>query len=100
MLASGPAQAALYGIVVNPVADPLLAGLSIPASAPSAGLFSPVRDWPMNAVTLGLLPSGKVVSFGTPGGNPGVQDGRTFDIWDPTLGFTGAATRPCRASPA
>jgi hypothetical protein len=91
VLASGPAQAALYGIVVNPVADPLLAGLSIPASAPSAGLFSPVRDWPMNAITLGLLPSGKVVSFGTPGGNPGVQDGRTFDIWDPTLGFTGGS---------
>lgn len=90
-LAAGPAHAALYGIVVNPVADPLLSGLSIPASAPSTGLFSPVQDWPMNAITLGLLPSGKVVSYGTPGGNPGVQDGRTFDIWDPTLGFAGGS---------
>jgi len=88
---AGPAQAALYGIVVNQVADPLLSGLSIPATAASTGLFSPVRDWPMNAVTLGLLPSGKVVSFGTPGGNPSVQDGRTFDIWDPTGGFTTAS---------
>ena len=86
---ASPAHAAMYGIVVKQVQDPLLAGLSIPATAPTQGMFSPVRDWPMNAITLGLLPSGKVVSFGTPGGNPGTQDGRTFDIWDPTVGFSG-----------
>ena len=84
---SGPAQAAMYGIVVNQVQDPLLSGLSIPATAPTQGMFSPVKDWPMNAITLGLLPSGKVVSFGSPGGSPQVQDGRTFDIWDPTAGL-------------
>ncbi|KQP36590.1 RICIN domain-containing protein [Methylobacterium sp. Leaf100] len=82
-----PAQAARFGVVVNPVADPLLAGLAIPDNAPTAGMWSGVRDWPMNAIHLGLLPSGKVVSFGTAGGNPGVQDGRTFDIWDPYRGL-------------
>ena len=80
----------MYGIVVNQVQDPLLAGLSIPATAPTQGMFSPVQDWPMNAITLGLLPSGKVASYGSPGGNPGTQDGRTFDIWDPTTGFAGS----------
>lgn len=95
MLSTGlawPAEAALFKVVVNQVSDPLLAGLSIPASAPTAGLFSPVKDWPMNAITLGLLPSGKIVSFGTPGGSPGTQDGRTFDIWDPAVGLGGGHT--------
>ncbi len=82
-----PAQAAKFGVVVNPVADPLLAGLAIPDTAPTMGMWSGLKDWPMNAIALGLLPSGKVVSFGTPLGNPGTQDGRTFDIWDPYKGF-------------
>lgn len=79
-----PAEAAMYGIVVNQVQDPLLAKLSIPNTAPGQGMFSSVQNWPMNAITLGLLPSGKIVSYGSPGDNPGVQDGRTFDIWDPS----------------
>ncbi len=62
-----PAEAAMYGIVVNQVQDPLLAGLSIPNTAPTQGMFSAVQDWPMNAITLGLLPSGKIASYGSPG---------------------------------
>ncbi|MFY9290116.1 MAG: RICIN domain-containing protein [Methylorubrum rhodinum] len=90
MLATGflnPAQAAKFGIVVDAVQDPLLANLAIPDSAPTMGMWSGVRDWPMNAIHMGLLPSGKVVSFGTAAGNPGVQDGRTFDIWNPYAGL-------------
>ncbi|KQT59699.1 hypothetical protein ASG52_20140 [Methylobacterium sp. Leaf456] len=92
MLATGlmtSAQAAKFGIVVNPVQDPLLANLAIPNAAPAVGMWSGLRDWPMNAIHMGLLPSGKVVSFGTPGGNPGTQDGRTFDVWDPYAGLSG-----------
>lgn len=82
-----PAEAARFGIVVNPVPDPLLADLQIPDTAPTMGMWSGLRPWPMNAIHLGLLPSGRVVSFGTAGGNPEVQDGRTFDTWDPYRGL-------------
>lgn len=84
-----PAHAAQFGVVVNQVADPQMAGLQIPDNAATMGMWSGVQNWPMNAITLGLLPSGKVASYGTPGGNPGTQDGRTFDIWDPAQGIAG-----------
>ncbi|TNC12057.1 DUF1929 domain-containing protein [Methylobacterium terricola] len=84
-----PAQAAQFGVVVNQVADPVLGSVALPDSAPTMGVFSSVQNWPMNAITLGLLPSGKVVSYGTPLGNPNNQDGRTFDVWDPTKGVAG-----------
>ncbi len=84
-----PAHAAQFGVVVNQVADPVLGSVPLPDNAPTMGVFSGVQNWSMNAITLGLLPSGKVASYGTPGGNPGTQDGRTFDIWDPSQGITG-----------
>lgn len=86
-----PAQAALFKVVVNTVADPLMTGLSIPATAPSQGMWSTVFTWPINAIALGLMPNGKVVSYGTPVNTPGTQDGRTFDVWDPAQGL-GAGT--------
>lgn len=79
-----PVEAALFKVVVNQVADPMLAGLSIPATAPTQGMWSGVYSWPINAITLGVLPNGKIVSYGTPVNAPGTQDGRTFDIWDPS----------------
>ncbi len=82
-----PAHAAQFGVVVNQVADPVLGSVALPDNAPTTGVFSGVQNWPMNAITLGLLPSGKIASYGTPGGNPGTQDGRTFDIWDPGQGI-------------
>lgn len=82
-----PAHAAQFGVVVKQVADPVLGSVPLPDTAPTMGVFSGVQNWPMNAITLGLLPSGKVASYGSPGGNPGTQDGRTFDIWDPTQGI-------------
>ena len=84
---AGPAEAALYAVVVNQVQDPLFTNLTIPDAAPVVGMWSNVYDWPMNAIHLGLMPNGRVVSYGAPGGNPGVQDGRTFDIWDPAQGM-------------
>ncbi len=82
------AEAALFKVVVNQVPDSTLAGLSIPATAPAKGMWSGIYNWPMNAIALGLLPNGKVVSYGTPVNNPGVQNGKTFDIWDPAQGLT------------
>ncbi len=79
-----PAEAALFKVVVNQVPDPLLTGLSIPSNAATIGMYSGVYNWPINAITLGLLPNGKVVSYGTAVNDPAIQDGRTFDIWDPS----------------
>ena len=89
MLATGlhSAEAARFGIVVTPVQDPLFAGLQVPDGAATLGMWSGVRDWPMNAIHMGLLPSGKIVSFGTANGRPDVQDGRTYAIWTPYSGL-------------
>ncbi|AWB24887.1 DUF1929 domain-containing protein [Methylobacterium currus] len=90
MLATGllaPAQAAQFRIVVNQVADPLMAGLPLPDSAPAMGLWSGVQSWPINAISVAMMPSGRIVSYGTASGSPAVQDGRTFTFWDPSQGF-------------
>lgn len=68
--------------------DPVLDGLSgIPADAATRGMWSGVQPWPMNAIHAALLPNGKVLTYGAPA-NTDAQDGRTFDVWTPTLGFT------------
>lgn len=71
--------------------DPLFSGLSIPADAATRGMWSGTHPWPMNGLHAALLPNGKVLTYGTPANTPGTQDGRTFDIWTPGLGFTAAA---------
>jgi YVTN family beta-propeller protein len=73
------------------VADPMFSGLTVPADAPSKGMWSTTKNWPLNGLHSVLLPNGRVLTFGTPAGNPGAQDGRTFDTWDPAQGF-GAAS--------
>jgi hypothetical protein len=49
-------------------------------------MWSGVKAWPLNAIHMTLLPTGKLLTFGTPIGDPGAQNGRTFDIWDPSRG--------------
>lgn len=70
--------------------DPLMAGLSIPASAPEKGMWSAVHPWPLIAMHAVLTPSGSVLTFGAPPGGER-QDGRVFDIWDPDRGLVSAA---------
>lgn len=79
---SAPARAQ---IAIPEQADPLLTGLAIPADAPTRGMWSPVQPWPLVGLHTVLLPT-VVLSYGTPLGR-GVQDGRTFDIWDPSRGL-------------
>jgi YVTN family beta-propeller protein len=73
-------------VAITPSADPLLQGLSIPATAPTQGMWSAVQNWPLNGLHVAVLPQGKVLSFGT---NPdgGQQNGRYYDVWDPALGW-------------
>jgi YVTN family beta-propeller protein len=73
------------------VADPMFSGLTVPADAPIKGMWSATHAWPLNGLHSVLLPNGRVLTFGTPAGNAGAQDGRTFDTWDPAQGF-GAAS--------
>jgi len=81
-----PVAAAQLPVVVTTTADPLLDGLAIPDDAPTRGMWSASKPWPLISVTTVLLPSGKIATYGSPQGG-GSQDGRTFAIWDPTKGF-------------
>ena len=71
--------------------DPLTVGLSVPADAPQRGMWSATQPWPLNGLHSVLLPSGKVLTFGTPTGNAAAQDGRYYDVWDPALGFANSS---------
>jgi YVTN family beta-propeller protein len=80
------ADASTQMVAVPVLADPLLDGLVIPDDAATRGMWSGVHDWPLNGLHYALLPNGKVLTYGTTA-DPGVQDGRLLDVWDPTLGF-------------
>ncbi len=68
-------------------ADPILQNLTIPRNAATKGMWSTLKDWPLNGLHANVLPDGKVMTYGSPTAQPGNQIARTFDIWDPTLGF-------------
>ena len=78
-------------VVLPNLPDPLFDGLAIPADAPLRGMWSATRPWPMNGLHAVLLPEGKVLTYGTPQNTPATQDGRTYDVWDPSLGFGSAS---------
>lgn len=82
-------QAATTSLAVPIVAeaDPMLTGLTIPADAPTRGMWSATQSWPMNGLHAVLLGNGKVLTYGTPANTPATQDGRTYDVWSPSLGF-------------
>ncbi|HEY8945120.1 MAG TPA: AbfB domain-containing protein, partial [Polyangiaceae bacterium] len=65
----------------------MFANLTIPADAPTRGMWSSTQPWPLNGLHSVLLPNGRVLTYGTPAGNAATQDGRTYDVWDPALGF-------------
>ena len=66
--------------------DPMMQNLTIPADAISRGMWSSVFSWPMNGLHSVLLSDGRILTFGT-NANGSQQDGRTYDVWDPSLGF-------------
>jgi len=68
-------------------ADPLTSGLVVPADAPQKGMWSTTLPWPLNGLHSVLLPNGKVLTFGTLLGDAANQDGRSYDVWDPSRGF-------------
>src|SRR5262245_21827147 len=58
----------------------------IPPDANTKGMWSQVVPWPVIGVHSVLLPSGRVLTYGTD--TNGRQTGFfTYDVWDPTLGF-------------
>lgn len=90
MPAAVQAQQAVYPVVVDQTADPLLSNLTVPANAAQAGMWSAKVSWPIIAIHSALLPDGRVVTFGAaPGGT--AQDGRTLVFWDPRKGLGDSA---------
>ena len=85
------AGAAESWITLPTVADPLLQNLAIPADAPQRGMWSATQPWPLNAIHAAQLADGRVLTYGTPFGNAFAQDGRFYDIWDPSRGFATAS---------
>lgn len=78
--------------------DPLLDGLAnIPVDAPTQGMWSSTQPWPSNALHAALLPTGKVLTYGSPPDNPAGQDGRLYDLWSPALGFGEGSHRTATA---
>ena len=76
-------------VAVTQPADALLQNLTIPADAPSRGMWSPASAWPMVGLHQAVLPNGKVLTWGTtPDG--GSHNGRYFDVWDPDRGLAGS----------
>ncbi len=73
-------------VTVPVAADPLLQNLNIPPDAPTRGMWSGVQSWPLNGLHVVLLPNGKVLSYGT-NLDGGAQNGRYFDVWNPSFGF-------------
>jgi hypothetical protein len=68
-------------------ADPMMQGLNIPANAATQGMWSGVYNWPFNGLHMAVLPDGRVLTYGTDLTDGGNQDGRYYDVWDPTIGF-------------
>ncbi len=86
VLAAGnlqPAAAQTFPVIIPQASDPWFSGLTIPATAPTQGMWSPVFAWPIVALHLTVLPNGDILSFGTPVGQ-GAQEGRTLDRWNPS----------------
>lgn len=55
------------------------------ANASTTGVFGPAIQWPLNGLHALILPSGKVMSYGT--NEQGKQGGQfNYDVWDPALG--------------
>src|SRR4051812_36017389 len=75
-------EAQTLPVVIPQVSDPWFTGLTIPAAAPTQGMWSPVIPWPIVGLHSVVLPNGDILTFGTPPGQS-VQDGRTLDRWNP-----------------
>ena len=80
------AHAAIFPVAPTPVQDPLVMNLTMPADAATRGMWSPVMPWSLVALHTAMLPSGLLASYGSPTGFA-VQDGRTYDVWDPLKVF-------------
>ena len=89
LAAPGSVQAVDW-LQVPVLPDPLLDRLQPTADAHLKGMWSPVIDWPINAIHMVLLPSGKVLTYGTRAydedAGTGNQDGGTNVLWAPSLG--------------
>jgi YVTN family beta-propeller protein len=85
LLTAGELLSTTGWVTVNQPSDPILAQMTLPASAATGGAWSPVQSWPLNGLHMTVLPSGRVLSYGT-ALDGSTQDGHYFDVWDPAAG--------------
>ncbi len=58
---------------------------AVPVGGAAGGFFGPAFSWPIIPIYMGLLPDGRVLSYGTnEDGTQGAQF--IYDIWNPSLG--------------
>jgi len=66
-------------------AAPLAAAIPSGPNAATNGTFGPVIPWPIIPIHLGLLPDGRVISYGSD--ENGAQTGQlNYDLWTPSQG--------------
>jgi galactose oxidase len=97
-----PSQIALKTTITTPPSDVLISSIDLstaPSDADVKGMWGPVVPWQFVALHASLLPTGKVLTYGSstvpvtndpayPSGLRDVQNGILFDVWDPTAGLT------------
>jgi hypothetical protein len=90
VLVAQPVEAAAGGSAVvgaEPVplvqpADPFAGKVTPSADADTAGMYAPQTEWPLVAIHAALLPTGRVVTYGSPVGEAR-QGGLAYDEWNP-----------------
>jgi hypothetical protein len=73
-------------------ADPGWGVLPPAPDADTAGMFGPLASWPIVAIHASVLPSGEVVTYGTPPGQA-QSVGQVLVTWDPAAGWGPGSTR-------
>lgn len=68
-----------------------LGGRPIPADAHIKGMFGPVAPWPLIPVHAVMLADGRVLTWGTRGGDYAQTGYFIYDVWDPTAGIDAAS---------
>jgi hypothetical protein len=90
--APGPVTVGATPVNLVQPTDPFLGTMTPTANAAVTGMYAPQTDWPLVAIHAALLPSGHVVSYGSPAGEAR-QGGLAYDDWNPAAGTAAAAHR-------
>ena len=80
--AGGSATVNAEPVRLNQPADPFAGKITPSADADTLGMYAPQTEWPLVAIHAALLPTGRVVTYGSPLGEAR-QGGLAYDEWNP-----------------